>query len=876
MANKMPVNELVPLGLLLLPYLSVVACTLLDNDCRRLGDFNSPVLERDGDIIIGGLFPMHNIASETKSTYTELPQHEECSGFDFRAFRWAQTMVFAIEEINRNSALLPGVTLGYRILDSCDYIHTSLHSTLALVNGTSSQTQSAHSVGAKCLSTAPVSAVIGLASSSPTRAVAHTLGPFGIPLISEKGDNNSIYFATCTCLTDKTEYPSFLRTVPSDVFQVQGLVQMVSHFGWRWVGTVGTDDDYSNYGIQAFTDQLNQLGGCIAFHHTIPKSASQAQIHSIVNSLEGSTARVIIAFATEGQLLKLLTEVAHRNLTRWQWVASEAWVTAKLLTVPELQPVLTGTLGFAFRGTTIPGLAEFLLSVRPSPRTESVFINMFWEELFGCRLGYDNNSESDLPLCTGSEDLMDTETSYTDFIPVRISYNVYKAVYAIGHALHQLLQCHSKDRVCNTASQFSPWQLLQYLKKVNFINQFDEKVYFDKNGEPVPLYDIINWQTNGRGAIHFQIVGKFDGSAPQVEQLKINERSIRWAGGHVEVPVSLCSPPCPPGTRQASRLGQPICCFDCLPCAEGEFSNISGATECMKCPQYYWPNKERVACVAGIEEFLSYHEIMGIILISLSLFGVATAAVITVIFFLFRSTPIVKANNSEMSFLLLLSLKLCFLCSLVFVGRPSPWTCRARQAAFGISFVLCISCILVKTIVVLLAFRSTMPGSSSLKLFGPGQQRAFICCCTTGQVILCACWLALAPPYPYKNTSYQGGKIVLECKDVWPLGFYLVLGYIGLLSCMCFALAFLGRKLPDTFNEAKLITFSMLIFFAVWISFIPAYNSSPGKYTVAVEIFAILASTFGLLFCIFVPKCYVILLRPDLNTKKGMTGKMSK
>lgn len=303
---------------------------------------------------------------------------------------------------------------------------------------------------------------------------------------------------------------------------------------------------------------------------------------------------------------------------------------------------------------------------------------------------------------------------------------------------------------------------------------------------------------------------------------------------------------------------------------------LLGATECIKCPQYYWPNNERVSCVAGIEEFLSYHEIMGIILISLSLFGVAVATVITWIFFLFRSTPIVKANNSEMSFLLLLSFKLCFLCSLVFVGRPSPWTCRARQAAFGISFVLCISCILVKTIVVLLAFRSTMPGSISLKLFGPPQQRVFIFCCTTGQVILCACWLALAPPYPYKNTSYQGGKIVLECKDVWPLGFYLVLGYIGLLSCMCFALSFLGRKLPDTFNEAKLITFSMLIFFAVWISFIPAYNSSPGKYTVAVEIFAILASTFGLLFCIFVPKCYVILLRPDLNTKKGMTGKMSK
>ncbi|XP_059363107.1 extracellular calcium-sensing receptor [Carassius carassius] len=869
----MPVTKLVPLGLLLLLYFLVVFSNALDNKCWTLGDFNSPVLEKDGDIVIGGLFPIHYIAPETDHNFSERPQHQECNRFDFRAFRWVQTMVFAIEEINCNSSLLPGVTLGYRILDSCDHVHTSLQSTLFLVNGTSSQTQDNSDGSAKCLSTAPVPAVIGLASSSPTRAVAQTLGPFGIPLIS--------YFATCTCLTDKKEYPSFLRTVPSDVFQVQGLVQLVSHFGWRWVGTVGTDDDYSHYGIQAFTEQLERLGGCIAFHHTIPKAPSQAQIHAILNSLEGSTAQVIIAFATEGQLLQLLVEAAHRNLTRMQWVASEAWVTAKLLTIPELHPVLDGTVGFSFRGTTIPGLAEFLLRIRPSPRPESVFTNMFWEELFGCRLGYKDGGDSELSsLCTGSEDLIDTENSYTDVARVRISYNVYKAVYAIAHALHQLLQCGSKeqssDHICKIESKFSPLQLLHYLKKVHFTNQFNEKVYFDNNGEPVPLYDIINWQKNDRGKIWFQMVGTYDGSAPHGQQLKIDQGLIQWAGGHTEVPVSLCTPPCPPGTRQANQPGQPVCCFDCLPCAEGEISNMSGATECIKCPQYYWPNNERVSCVAVIEEFLSYHEIMGIILITLSLFGVTVATVITVIFFLFRSTPIVKANNSEMSFLLLLSLKLCFLCSLVFVGRPSPWTCRARQAAFGISFVLCISCILVKTIVVLLAFRSTMPGSISLKLFGPPQQRVFIFCCTTGQVILCACWLALAPPYPYKNTSYQGGKIVLECKDVWPLGFYLVLGYIGLLSCMCFALAFLGRKLPDTFNEAKLITFSMLIFFAVWISFIPAYNSSPGKYTVAVEIFAILASSFGLLFCIFVPKCYVILLRPDLNTKKGMTGKMSK
>ncbi|XP_076853576.1 olfactory receptor CU1 [Brachyhypopomus gauderio] len=839
--------------------------------CARLGEFAPRVLELDGDVILGGLFPLHYIAPEPEHAFTDCVQHRRCRGFDLRAFRWFMTMVFAIEEINRHPSMLPGVKLGYRILDSCDHVHSSLQSMFSLINGSSSAlTEGSVSNSPHCLSKAPVPAVIGLASSTPTRAVAHTFAPFEIPLVS--------YFATCTCLTDKRIYPSFLRTVPSDVFQVRALVQLMVHLDWRWVSTLGTEDDYSHYGIQAFTEHLEAWGGCVAFHRTIPKVPTPAQIGTIVDALEASTARVVVVFATEGQLMGLLSEVARRNLTGLQWVASEAWVTARVLTAPEFQHVLSGTLGFSFRGANISGLAEFLLRVRPSPNPDSFFTNLFWEEQFSCRLPYGDGEVLDRPLCTGLEELGQVESSYTSVSPVRVSYNVYKAVYAIGHALHHLLQCtpmeqHSDHRGCNSESQFTSGQLLHHLRKVNFTNQFGEKVSFDHNGEPVPLYDIINWQQNGQGGVRFQRVGGYDGSAPPGQQLQMDKTLIEWTGGQKQVPVSLCSLPCPPGTRQAPRPGQPHCCLDCLPCAEGEFTNNSGATECIRCPLYYWSNPERVACVAGVEEFLSFQEIMGIILVTLSLLGVAVATTISVIFFLFRATPIVKANNSELSFLLLLSLKLCFLCSLGFMGRPSLWACQIRQAAFGISFVLCISCILVKTIVVLLAFSSTLPGSSSLKRFGPLRQRVVIVACTAGQTFLCMTWLALAPPYPFKNTSYRDGRIVLECKDVWPVGFYMVLGYIGLLSCVCFVLAFLGRKLPDTFNEAKLITFSMLIFFAVWISFIPAYNSTPGKYTVAVEVFAILASAFGLLFCIFAPKCYIILLRPELNIKKGMTGK---
>ncbi|XP_014019025.2 extracellular calcium-sensing receptor [Salmo salar] len=579
-----------------------------------------------------------------------------------------------------------------------------------------------------------------------------------------------------------------------------------------------------------------------------------------------------------------MEEVVRQNITDKQWIASEAWVTYSALATPKNLPSLAGTIGFALKKANIPGLGPFLTRLHPNGdyQKSDPFLRELWEEMFGCSLGVDlSMTQSSRRQCTGSEVIGEGESQYADVSQLRASYNVYKAVYAIAYAIQDMVACRPGDRVfnggqCPDIRKLQPSQIVHYLRGVNFSTPVGESFHFDMNGDPPASYDIINWHVTPEGTAEFVQVGHFLSSEGSDDQFHMDMDKVVWGGGSgEEVPVSVCSADCPPGTRHAVQKGRPVCCFDCLSCAEGEISNTTGSDECIRCPERFWSNPDRTACIPQLVDFLSYSDTMGVILSVISVSGATLTAGALATFLYHRHTALVKANNSELSFLLLLSLKLCFLCALVFIGRPKLWTCMLRHTLFGISFVFCISCLLSRTVVVLVAFRATLPGENLMRYFSPTQQRMGISLCTLIQVLICVLWLALAPPRPAERRDREGRgpRVVLECEVGSVVGFSLVLGYIGLLASLCLLLAFLARKLPDNFNEAKLITFSMLIFCAVWVAFIPAYVSSPGKYTVAVEIFAILASSFGLLFCLFAPKCFIILLRPERNTKKHMMSK---
>ncbi|XP_044282787.1 vomeronasal type-2 receptor 26-like [Varanus komodoensis] len=731
----------------------------------------------------------------------------------------------------------------------------------------------------KCNSQHNAVAVIGGPNSNVCFFIATMMHIYKMPQLG---------FGCVPVMTDASQGAFFQRMFPTGDHQYVGIIQLLLAFRWSWIGVIIIPDQNGQRFVQTVLPKFSQRGICFDFIATLPTLYFTKDIADMVAKwietykvIMSSTANIVVINGESHTMifLRMFSQVSFFEDTQIK-TEGKVWImTAQMeFTSTPFQrflgiDIIHGALSIAVHSKDVPGFQQFLQMRNPTSDREDGFITDFWQQAFSCVFLKKMFKKQDEEICTGEEKLESLPGSVFELGMTSHSYSVYNTVYAVAHALQSLHSSISTHRASVHGARWEhpahqAWQLHQYLQSVSFNNGAGEEVSLDQHGDLLAGFDILNWHTFPNLSFIRVKVGKIDPSAPEDKMLSLAVDVMVWPRTFNGVqPVSRCSQACQIGYRKRKKEGEPFCCYDCLPCPQGKISSQMDMNECSPCPEDQYPNDNRDFCILKKITFLSFEEPLGISLALIALcFSVITALVLG-IFVRHRDTSIVKANNRNLTFTLLVSLLLSFLCALLFIGQPHKVTCLLQQTAFGIIFSVAVSSVLAKTITVVLAFLATKPGSRMRRWVGKKLANRIVFSSSLIQAMICTIWLATSPPFPDVDMHSMTEEIFLECKEGFTPLFYCVLGFMGFLAMLSFMVAFLGRKLPDSFNEAKFITLSMLVFCSVWLTFVPTYLSTKGKYMVAVEIFSILASSAGLLGCIFPPKCYIIVMRPDLNSR---------
>uniref|UniRef100_A0A8D2ISU2 G-protein coupled receptors family 3 profile domain-containing protein n=1 Tax=Varanus komodoensis TaxID=61221 RepID=A0A8D2ISU2_VARKO len=797
------------------------------------------------------------------SSFSLIDVHSSSSSVP-KNYQHVLALAFAVKEINEDPRILPNITLGFHIFNS---YYTARMTFKAILNLLSTQHRFVPNF--KCHNQNNVIALIGGCLSEISANIAIFSATHRTPQLT--------YGSFLPPQGAKKQMPFLYQMVPNEVQQYLGAVRLLQHFGWTWIGLAAVYDDRGNRFLQTMVPMLSQHGICYEFILRIPKLD---YVDEIIGWAWKDRKSFEIAFASKAnvffvygeppsvQILRILLFVAPvlglPPLCK-VWIVTSHWDFA-LLPLHRNWDTQTfhGSITFSVHSNQPLGFRKFVQMVKPSWAKGDGFIQDFWENAFNCLLSMADVMQEDKESCSGDEKLETLPGILFEMNMMGHSYNVYNSVYAVAHASLAI-------------QNVQPWQvavpqyyfLHHFLSSISFNNTAGDTVHFNENGELVSEFDVTNWLLFPNGSVVRLKVGRLDPQAPAGQEHS-HILFLFHSASLQALPLSVCNDHCYPGYNRKKREREPFCCYDCAACPKGMISNRKDMDACVKCPEEQYPSKKQTQCIPRDLSYLSYGEALGIILIFLAICFSSTTALVLGFFLKHKETPIVKANNRSITYILLISLHLCFLCPLLFIGQPGKVTCLLRQMIFGIIFSVALSSILAKTITVLLAFMATKPGSRMRKRMGKGLANSISLSGSLIQAAICALWLSTTPPFPDVDMHLLVEKIILECNEGSAAMFYCVLGYLGSLAIVSFIVAFLARKLPNSFNEAKFITFSMLVFCSVWISFVPAYLSTKGKYVVAVEIFAILSSSAGLLGCIFGPKCYIIVLRPELNNRENL------
>ncbi|KAK9405800.1 type-2 vomeronasal receptor [Crotalus adamanteus] len=812
-----------------------------------------------GDYLISGIISTSSSVVQPYSFFMP-PTNRFVS--KFVSFVHVLPFVFAIHEINQNPRLLPNITLGYNIYEILFNARITYDSIMDLLSRGQENVPNY-----SCGRPKNLLAVLEGTDSDLFSHVSGMLGIYKMPQIN--------YGVISHIPEQKHHFPFSYRMSPKQEPPHLAIVKLLLHFQWMWIGLAAPDNENGEKFRRTFTVVATKKGICVAFSEILPV-LNKKKTKALLQYFSNSQANVIVC-QLDFQASFILTIIIHDIEKTNEIFGKKVWITTALTDIG---------VKYFYQFVNLQH-KHFLLSflTQTNKRTQTYDLNTYFSILktfvktaFRCSYSSPKLSKRIWGRCTEKENWEIPSHDVVADILSEDGHSIYTAIQAVSWILHLVFSSQLSRRRMQVGNHLvsqvvQPWQLHPFLRNFQLYNLSMDNIYLDEDGNPVANLDIINWAMFPNKSTVGVKIGNIERETSSEVKISINQSAIRWPTSfNQKAPFSRCTESCLPGYIKVMREGAPVCCYDCSPCIEGTISRQEDEAHCEKCPDEQHSNKNGDQCVPKVFSFLSYQETLGFSLALIASFLSFTTAFVLGIFIKNRETPIVRANNRDITYILLVSLLLSFLTSLLFIGHPKKVTCLLQQTTFSVVFSIAVSSLLAKTVVVV-AFLATKPASRMRKWLGKSLPNSIVLSYTGIQIGICIIWLGISPPFPDSDLHSQPGQILLKCNEGSVIMFYITLGYLGFLATICFLVAFLARKLPGTFNEAKWITFSMLVFCSVWISFVPTYLSTKGKYVVAVQIFSILASSLGLLVCIFVPKCYIIILNPHMNTKQHLRMK---
>ncbi|XP_051526110.1 taste receptor type 1 member 1-like [Myxocyprinus asiaticus] len=779
----------------------------------------------EGDYLLGGLFALHEV---DHATPLSTPEAIECSRHinSVSGYQMFQVMRFAVEEVNNSTTLLPNVSLGYEIFDYCSETKNfpAVFSFISQ-NGSIKPKEMLNDHQPKVI------ALTGPYGSTRTMTIAPLFTVDLIPMVN--------YGASSYALSNKLQYPSFLRAVPSNKDLIQMIIHIIQWFGWNWVAFLGSQDAYSEDGLRQFNKYIINNGICLAYQETLSLDANYSLV---LKKMEMLKINVIVVFAVPQFAKNLIKAAIANNIRDKVWIAGETWsMDQQLQREPGIEKIGT-VIGITERLLTLPGFDEFIYKAKGTS-------NVHNNDSVEVQSDTCNQACESCTLLTAEEILNENPT---------FSFGIYAAIYTIAHALHKVLQCEMNE--CRNTT-VRPYMLLGEMKKVDFpLN--GRQVKYDDHGDPIVSYAIVLWHTEANPA-QFKMVGTYD-TYPEIT-FTINSSLLLWHNN--SVPFSNCSAECMEGFTKLPE-GLHDCCFWCKKCPRNSYVNYSrDPYTCFSCAESEWSDEGSTTCKTRSVIYLEYTEIPSIVFMLSALCLIILLIAILCLFIYNHDTPIVKSAGGSMCLLMLSCLTMSNLSMFFFFGKPTSAHCILRNFIFAFFFTVCLSCLTVRAFQIVCVFKmaAKFPKFHSLWVMHNGQW-LFIMFCSLICLFTCVLWATVAPPKPTRDTFSFTGQIMLVCERGNTMTISTLVFVSWFLGLLCLMFSYMGRDLPKNYNETKSITFSIVLFYVSWIVYFTANLTLKSKYILLLNAVAQLASINSIVFSYFIPKACIIIFQPEKNT----------